>query len=95
MRSFALPLLIFMLVTSAQQQSVQIPHTEFHPNWTVSVERTDAKTCATLRKVAFTALIFMKLTNSLNLYGNHVFKILSKLLEKCRKYGQHFFFILK
>lgn len=51
MRSFALPLPIFMIVTSAQQQSVQIPHTEFYPNWTVNVESTDAKTCANLRKV--------------------------------------------
>jgi len=38
MRSFALPVLIFVIVTNAQQQSVQITHTEFHPNWTISVE---------------------------------------------------------
>jgi hypothetical protein len=50
-RSFALPVLIFMIVTNAQQQSVQIPCTEFHPDWTLSVESTDAKTCTTLRKV--------------------------------------------
>jgi len=50
-RSFALPVLIFVVVTNAQQQSVQIPHTDFHPNWKTGVESMDAKTCTTLRKV--------------------------------------------
>jgi hypothetical protein len=51
MRSFALPVLIFMIVTNAEQHSVQIPRPEFHPNWTIIVESVDAKTCTTLRKV--------------------------------------------
>jgi len=51
MRSFALPVVIFMIVTSAQQQSVQFPRTEFHPNWAIIVASMDAKTCTTLKKV--------------------------------------------
>jgi hypothetical protein len=47
------------------------------------------------KNVTFTALIFMKLTKSLNFYENHVSQILSKLLEKYRKYRQHIIFVRK
>lgn len=32
--------------------------------------------------------------NSVHFYGHVLFQILSKLDEKCRKHGQHFFYVV-
>jgi hypothetical protein len=46
--------MISMQVTHAQQHSVQISYTKFHPNWTPGVETTG--------KISFTAHISIKST---------------------------------
>jgi hypothetical protein len=60
-------------LTHAQQHSVQISYTKYHPNWTLGVETTG--------RTSFTAYIAIKPTQQ-QLHGNSLFQISSKSVNK-------------
>jgi len=81
-------LLIFMKPTSVQQQYVQMTYTKFHQ--TINVESTDVNSFVPLSIYTFLCTDSYESHKCLmTLRGVLLFRIVSKLDEKCRKYKQN------
>lgn len=91
-QSTALPLPVFRKLTSAEQIYIRITYTEFYPNWTIDVERTDRNSLTPLSKKRFSRsvvsqkqkyILYTECYSNVSKNGENKAKFHSRFQVKC------------